>query len=167
MSTKKTGWYTCITPCRIGAVCAGITDPATLDRFNEVFRLVGIAFQTQDDVLNLIGEEALYGKEPLGDLLEGKRTVMLIHLFRTADDEVRERLHELVSLPRAKKSQRDAEEILAYMRRFGSLDYAIELADKLAHEGVRHFEEDLDFLPESEAKAVLRQIANYVTTRPL
>ncbi|MCE0447573.1 hypothetical protein LT493_36210 [Streptomyces tricolor] len=27
MSTKKTGWYTCISPCRIGAVCAGVTDP--------------------------------------------------------------------------------------------------------------------------------------------
>ena len=44
---------------------------------------VGIAFQIQDDVLNLIGEEDLYGKEALGDLLEGKRTLMLIHLMRT------------------------------------------------------------------------------------
>ncbi|CAM5685669.1 hypothetical protein SGLAM104S_03732 [Streptomyces glaucescens] len=66
MSTKKDiGWYTCMSPCRIGAVCAWVTDPAVLGRFDEAFRLIGIAFQIQDDILNLVGEEALYGKEPL------------------------------------------------------------------------------------------------------
>lgn len=167
MSTKKTGWYTCISPCRMGAVSAGVTDPALLNQFNEAFRLIGIAFQIQDDVLNLIGETDLYGKEPLGDLLEGKRTVMLIHLFREADEVTRRSLYENVRRPRAEKTQADAEAILREMERFGSLDYGIALADRLAHEGVRRFEEDLTFLPENEAKGVLRQIANYVTTRPL
>jgi geranylgeranyl diphosphate synthase type II len=167
MSTKKTGWYTSISPCRMGAVCAGETDPAVLNQFNEAFRLIGIAFQIQDDVLNLIGETALYGKEALGDLLEAKRTVMMIHLFREADEPTRTRLYENIRRPRAEKSQADADEILAEMHRFGSIEYAIALADRLAHEGVRHFESDLAFLPETEAKGVLRQIANYVTTRPL
>lgn len=167
MSTKKTGWYTCISPCRMGAVAAGITDPSLLNRFNEAFRLIGIAFQIQDDVLNLIGETELYGKEPLGDLLEGKRTIMLIHLFRTADEKSRQRLFDNIRRPRKDKAQSDAEEILAAMERFGSIEYGIALADRLAHEGVARFEEDLDFLTENEMKGILRQIANYVTTRPL
>ena len=167
MSTKKTGWYTCISPCRLGAICAGETDPQVLDLFNQAFRLMGIAFQIQDDVLNLIGETEHYGKEPLGDLWEGKRTVILIHLGRTADSPTRQRLEQILSLPREQKTQADAEEILAAMKRFGSIEYAIELADRLAHEGVHHFEADLTFIPEVEAKGVLRQIANYVTTRPL
>ncbi len=167
MSTKKTGWYTCISPCRMGAVCAGETDPKKLDLFNEAFRLIGIAFQIQDDLLNLVGETALYGKEALGDLLEGKRTVMMIHLFRTINGGRRERMLELIRVPRAQKSLADAEEMLAAMQQAGSLDYAADLADKLAHEGVRRFEQDLAFIPETESKGVLRQIANYVTTRPL
>ena len=167
MSTKKTGWYTCISPCRMGAVSAGVTDPALLDQFNEAFRLIGIAFQIQDDVLNLVGETELYGKEPLGDLLEGKRTIMMIHLFRTADEATRQRLYENIRRPRLEKVQADAEAILREMERFGSVEYGIDLADRLAHEGVRRFEEDIAFLPENEAKGVLRQIANYVTTRPL
>lgn len=167
MSTKKTGWYTCISPCRMGAVCAGVTSPALLDRFNEVFRLIGIAFQIQDDVLNLIGEESLYGKERLGDLLEGKRTIMMIHLFRTAPPSLRAEMERLIRKSRAEKSPEDAERIFQAMQEMGSIDYAINLADRLAHEGVRRFEEDLAFIPESAAKGVLRQIANYVTTRAL
>ncbi len=167
MSTKKTAWYTCMTPCRAGAICAGETSPRVLDAFVETFRLVGIAFQIQDDVLNLIGEEALYGKEPLGDLLEGKRTVMLMHLFRTAPAAERARLRANLVRPRAEKTQADAEELLEAMRRHGSLDHAIALADRLARRGVQRFERDLDFIAENEHKAVLRQIAHYVTTRPL
>lgn len=167
MSTKKTGWYTCISPCRLGAICAGETDPQKLDLFTEAFRLIGIAFQIQDDVLNLLGDEVLYGKEPLGDLLEGKRTVMLIHLMREAKPALRKRIMAIIQLSRTEKTFADAEEVLAAMHKMGSIEYAIELADQLAHEGVRRFEEDLSFIPENEAKALLRQIANYVTTRPL
>lgn len=167
MSTKKTGWYTCISPCRMGAIAAGITDPGLLDRFNEVFRLVGIAFQIQDDVLNLIGEEALYGKESLGDLLEGKRTVMMIHLCRTAQATLRTEVERLLRKSRMEKSQQDAAFLLDAMKQVGSIEYAIALADHLAHEGVRRFEADLVDIPESEPKGVLRQVANYVTTRAL
>jgi len=167
MSTKKTGWYTCISPCRMGAVAAGETAPEVLDRFNETLRLVGIAFQIQDDVLNLIGEPELYGKEPLGDLLEGKRTIMMIHLFREASERVRRRMTKINAMPRAEKTLAHAEEMLAAMRKVGSIDYAIGLADRLANQAVRRFEKDLAFIDENPAKAVLRQIANYVTTRAL
>ena len=39
----------------------------------------GAAFQIRDDLLNLIGSERTYGKEILGDLYEGKRTLPLMH----------------------------------------------------------------------------------------
>lgn len=167
MSTKKTGWYTCISPCRLGAVSAGVTEPSQLDALNEALRWIGIAFQIQDDALNLLGEEALYGKEPLGDLLEGKRTVMLIHLMRSVSARERPEMERLVLLPRAEKTQADAQTILAAMEHHGSIDYALDVADRLAHRGAKRFELDLKFVDENESKGVLRQVANYVTTRPL
>ena len=53
------------------------------------------------------------------------------------------------------------------MKAVGSIEHAIGVADAFARTGVRRFEHDLDFIPENPAKAVLRQIANYVTTRAL
>ncbi len=167
MSNKKTGWYTCISPCRIGACVGGCTDPVKLQKFDEAFRLIGIAFQIQDDILNLVGETELYGKEVLGDLLEGKRTIMMIHLFNHAKPSVVKRMTEINAMPRADKEQSLAEEMLHEMHKVGSIEYATALADKLANQGVKRFEHDLAFIEDNEGKALLRQVANYVTTRAL
>ena len=53
-------------------------------RFNRFGYYLGTAFQIQDDVLNLVGDARKYGKEIGGDLLEGKRTLILAHLFKSA-----------------------------------------------------------------------------------
>jgi geranylgeranyl diphosphate synthase, type II len=76
----KTCWYTTIHPLRVGAVVGsrGGADLRPMVRFG--FHL-GAAFQIRDDVLNLVGDETVYGKERDGDLYEGKRTLMLIHLM--------------------------------------------------------------------------------------
>jgi geranylgeranyl diphosphate synthase type II len=84
MVLKKTCWYSFIHPCRIGALIA-TKDRLDLDRFNRFGSYLGTAFQIQDDLLNLTGDERRYGKEIGGDLLEGKRTLMLIHLLRQLD----------------------------------------------------------------------------------
>jgi hypothetical protein len=70
---QKTAWYSFIHPMRIGALVANGGD-RNLDRFNRLGYLLGLAFQITDDVLNLEGSLARYGKEIGGDLWEGKRT---------------------------------------------------------------------------------------------
>jgi geranylgeranyl diphosphate synthase, type II len=167
MVTKKTGWYTCMSPCRLGAIAAGHTRAPELDALAEVFHKVGVAFQIQDDLLNLLGKEELYGKEPLGDLLEGKRTLMLIHLMRSVGASEREELLRWLSLPRRAKQLAEAEHMLARMHELGSIDHGLRVAADYARHGARLFEERLAFLPESEPKAVLRQVAHYVNSREL
>ena len=56
MILKKTCWYTCIHPCRIGGLI-GSGGAADLDRFNRFGYFMGSAFQIQDDLLNLVGDE--------------------------------------------------------------------------------------------------------------
>jgi geranylgeranyl pyrophosphate synthase len=72
-----------------------------------------------------------------------------------------------LSLPRTGKRQDEAEWVLSLMHREGSIDYGTRVAMDYAAEATELFEERLSFLPESEPKAVLRQVANYVNTREL
>ena len=167
MVTKKTSWYTCRSPVRLGAIAAGHTRPRELDLLGEVFKEVGIAFQIQDDVLNLIGETDLYGKEPLGDLLEGKRTLMLIHLARGMSERQRTDLRQWLSRPRSERTMAESREVLRRMGRDGSIDYARGVAARHAARGATLFEETIGFVPASEDKAILRQVINYVNTRLL
>jgi geranylgeranyl diphosphate synthase type II len=167
MVAKKTGWYTCQSPCRLGAIAAGHTRPRELDLVAKVFAHVGIAFQIQDDVLNLIGEEDLYGKEPLGDLLEGKRTLMLIHLMRAGPKRERAELLDWLGRPRAQRTLAESRHVLRRMERKNSIEYARAVAARHAARAAKLFEETLGFLPQSEEKAILRQVIHYVNTRML
>ena len=68
---KKTCWYTTVLPLRVGAL-VGSRGTAELDPMIEFGFHLGAAFQIRDDILNLVGDPGLYGKEPLGDLLRGQ-----------------------------------------------------------------------------------------------
>jgi geranylgeranyl diphosphate synthase type II len=83
MVFKKTSWYTFITPVLVGAIAAG-ADATLLVQLRKFSALLGIAFQIQDDILNLVAEYGGYGKEIGGDLWEGKHTLILMHALRTA-----------------------------------------------------------------------------------
>jgi geranylgeranyl diphosphate synthase type II len=82
---KKTSFYTFITPMRVGAIAAG-AGSKTLDLLGRCATLLGLAFQIQDDVLNLHAEEAAYGKELFGDLWEGKHTLILMHALASCSE---------------------------------------------------------------------------------
>lgn len=167
MVTQKSSWYTCGSPSRLGAIAAGHTRPRELDLIGDVFNEVGIAFQIQDDVLNLIGQQDLYGKEALGDLLEGKRTLMLIHLMRSLAKGERLELLAWLSGPRSSRSVADSQDVLRRMDYNGSIDYARGVAARHATRAAKLFEETISFIPESEDKAILRQVIHYVNTRAL
>ena len=78
MARLKTAVYTFECPLQAGAILAGASDAvvATLGDFG---REIGIAFQLVDDLLGVFGSESLTGKTTLGDLREGKRTVLVAY----------------------------------------------------------------------------------------
>ena len=100
MILKKTCWYTTLYPMRVGALI-GSRDRLAIDRLMRFGFFLGSAFQIQDDLLNLVGDRERYGKEIDGDLWEGKRTLLLIHLLRCSSPGERVQLAEILSLPRA------------------------------------------------------------------
>lgn len=120
---RKTCWYTTVHPLRVGVLIGslGTKKPDVMVDFG--FHL-GAAFQIRDDVLNLIGDEAVYGKEILGDLLEGKRTLMLIHLLGELEGAERRFLTEYLRRTRRDRTMAEAEHIRQLMVDHGSIGFA-------------------------------------------
>jgi geranylgeranyl diphosphate synthase, type II len=123
MVLKKTSWYSFIHPARIGALIARPHD-ADLDGFNRFGHYLGVAFQIRDDILNLVGDRRTYGKEIGGDLLEGKRTLILAHLCRSSDDDERRRLQAFLAKPREERLPREVAWIYDSLRKHRSIEYA-------------------------------------------
>lgn len=166
MCLKKTCWYTTIHPCRIGA-CIGSDGAVDLDRFNRFGYFMGAAFQIQDDLLNLLGERARYGKEIAGDVLEGKRTLMLIHLLNSAKGRERAWLCSFLTEPRDARRGSDVRRVFALMEKHGSLAFGATSARFLAGAALYEFEKAYAGLPESREKHFVRDIVRYMIERDL
>ena len=98
MVLKKTCWLSTIYPFRVGALI-GSRDSIDLNPLLRYGFFLGAAFQIQDDLLNLVGDDG-YGKEVNGDIWEGKRTLMLIHAIRKSTTRERTRLSDILCRPR-------------------------------------------------------------------
>lgn len=166
MTAKKTCWYTCITPCRVGALIA-IGARADLETFRRFGYALGVAFQIQDDILNLVAEENRYGKESLGDIWEGKRTLMLIRLVKACTPRERQRVVRIMRKPRARKTQREVDEVWALMRHYDCVGYARDASRVFARRARQIFDRRFRAVPDSPHKAFLREAVDYVIDRDL
>src|ERR1700742_2466491 len=110
----KTCWYTTIHPLRVGAIVGsrGKVELGPLVRFGFHF---GAAFQIRDDLLNLVGDEQTYGKEILGDIYEGKRTLPLMHLLSVTAGKDRVLIRDYLRLTRSERSAELVGKIRALM----------------------------------------------------
>jgi geranylgeranyl diphosphate synthase, type I len=129
MHHAKTGIYTYQTPMLIGAVLAGAQD-SDLDILSEYAIPGGIAFQLQDDILGLYGDEEKTGKSAYADLREGKKTLLILKALEKGDRFQVKKIMELWGNKNIKDE--DAEEIRNIVRKTGALKYSQDLAKKFA-----------------------------------
>ena len=156
MVTLKTSWYTVIGPLNLGAYASGrAPDPA----FEAHGARLGAAFQIRDDVLNLTPDVAT-GKEFAGDLYEGKRTLVLAHLFAHATPAEAAEAEALLARPRPDKRPEDVARLLALIERHGSLRHAQDVAEREADAALHGLRDAFVELPgRAAADALLDQLA--------
>ena len=164
MSVQKAASYTCITPCRLGALIAKATNQEA-DKFIDIGKNLGVAFQIRDDVLNLIGEEGTYGKEIGGDISEGKRTLVLIHLFSACTKEDAQRLTNIMDKPREEKTEDEVREVLGLMEKYKSIRYAQQRSQQLVQKACDAFNQEFAYLPDSRAKETFPHLIDFVIER--
>lgn len=139
--------------CRLGATLAG-GSPAVIAALDGFGTALGIAFQIQDDLLDLAGRADIVGKSLGRDLEKGKVTLPIIIHLATADLEGR--LAALDSIER-----RDAPRLLAQMRESGAIDAAHQRARSLVVDAKR----ELECLVPSPARDLLEAMAEAVVER--
>ena len=89
----------------------------------------GLAFQIQDDLLNLIGEEESTKKDFRSDITEGKRTLIVVHALHHGTEQQRARLVEILS--NKEKNPDVLAEAVEIMQETGSIEYARNYAQNL------------------------------------
>ncbi len=157
MCANKTGVLPRLA-ARFAAIAAGLSeeDERRLGKFAES---IGVAFQIQDDIMNVTGAEKL-GKAFGEDITEGKVTLMVIRTLSVASDEDRRRLKEILSMHTREREL--IEEAISILRKYGSIEYAKEFARNMVRESWSSVE---GLLPDNEYKEKLRALANFLVER--
>ncbi len=164
MVLKKTCWLATIHPLRVGAIIA-TRDTVPLDPLIKFGFLLGTAFQIQDDLLNLVGDEVAYGKELDGDIHEGKRTLMLIRLLERASAPERAAILDLLGRPRSERSATEVRWVRALMDEYECIEYARRVANGLAGAALYEFSQIFGPLPDSRDKQFIEGLITWVLAR--
>jgi geranylgeranyl diphosphate synthase type II len=161
---RKTCWYTTLLPLRVGALIGAgrEVDLTAMLRFGF---FLGAAFQIRDDILNLTGSVDRYGKEPLGDLREGKRTLMVIHLLAAAGPRDRERVAGYLALRPAERTADVTAHLLELMLAHGSVAFADEFARGIARSAAEAFEDAFTGVADSPARRFVRDLVPFMVDR--
>lgn len=161
---KKTCWYTFLAPIMLGGLIAGVR-PDRMQVLEKLATELGVAFQIMDDVLNLVADEGEYGKEQLGDLWEGKHTLILMHAVRSASPADAATAREILSLPREDKTEEQIDALHAIILRCQSVDYAREVAYSRATSAREILANTTDWLQPSVHRSFLEQLVERVVER--
>ncbi len=161
---KKTCWYTTILPLRVGAL-VGSGGRADLRPMIDFGFYLGAAFQIQDDILNLTGDPERHGKEPLGDVLEAKRTLMLVHLLAAAGPDHRLWLEAYLSRTRSDRTVADAERVLQLLHGYGSIGFARAFAAGIARSCEDAFSRAFADVPDSPARRFIAELIPFMIER--
>jgi geranylgeranyl diphosphate synthase type II len=164
MIGRKSCWYTTIYPLRAGTIIATRSNSglAELSRFGY---LLGAAFQIRDDLLDVLGTVERFGKQPYGDLREGKRTLMLIHLLRSTSRPRRNWLVDYLSRSMSQRTDADVATLLDMMNSAGSIDFAIEYGRGIGAAAYEAFEVAFRAAPVSSHRAFLGGLVSYMLER--
>ena len=143
---------------KIGGYIAGGNE-AQLEALYQFGLHIGLAFQIQDDILDLYGDPKTFGKAIGGDICANKKTFLLLSAMETADPESKAELLQWMMT-----TDRDEEKISAIKAIFDRLEIR-QAGETLIEEHTAIALSQLDRLPQNDATETLRELAEKLVTR--
>ena len=143
---------------KIGGYIAG-ADNTQLEALYQYGLHIGLAFQIQDDILDVYGDPKTFGKAIGGDICANKKTMLLLTALETADAESKAELLQWLLV-----TDRNAEKIVAVTALYNRLGVR-ERCEAVMEEHTALALAQLDKLPQNDATDALRELAEKLATR--
>ncbi len=144
--------------CRTGALIAEV-DATRVEALTEFGLNLGIGFQLVDDALDVMASEEILGKPVGNDLLEGKVTYPLIHVFHHDRSAERDEICRLIC--DGPLGEAEVETIRRYVTERGGVQAAVEEARKF----LRKAREHLVPFPDNAARRSLEMLVDFIAER--
>lgn len=158
MVGKKTAtlFKTC---CQVGGILAD-ADKKTIETLGNYGYNIGLAFQIQDDILDIFGDEKSFGKKIGKDISERKGGNIVIMLALTKlKPKDREEILSIMRKPKVKAWQ--VKKIISMIGKTDSLNQAQKFGEKFMAQAKKN----LESLPQNEWNQILQEIINFLSVR--
>ncbi len=161
MCAYKTGTLSRMA-AKLAATLSG-AEKELVEKLGSFAESIGVAFQMQDDLLDLTGKEFSQRKGGLGqDITEGKRTLMVIRTLEVASQKDKKRLIEVLNMHTSDQKLRD--EAIAIMQKNNAMEYVKNKANSMVEDSWREVDE---LLKPSEGKEKLKTFAEFLIKRKI
>lgn len=145
----------------VGALIAG-ADEKQINAMREYANNIGLAFQIQDDLLDIIADEKDFGKKNSGDIYEHKKTYLILKALETATDAGdKSKLQEIISNNGSVVSEEDVLKIKDIYKKYG----VIEDAKKKIEHYTTKANNYLDIISKEEHKKQLVWFSSMLLSR--
>ena len=141
-----------------GAILAGGTREQS-NALNEYGKCLGLGFQIHDDYLDMSSDEKTLGKDIGNDIRNGKKTLIAVHCLNTVSGDDKKLLEKIFGNIDASDSE--VKQVYELFNKTGSINYAKETANKFCEKAKK----SIEILPDSDAKKVLLELADYSISR--
>jgi geranylgeranyl pyrophosphate synthase len=145
---------------KMAAVIAG-ADEKLVEKLGRLAESIGVAFQMQDDILDLTGKEFAKKKGGVGqDISEGKRSLLVIYTLQKASNADKKRLIKILNMHTSDQKLRN--EAIALMQKYGAVEYVKDTAERMVLESWSEVDR---LLPTPQAKEKLKAFAEFLIKR--
>jgi geranylgeranyl pyrophosphate synthase len=147
---------------KLAAALVGV-EAELVDKLGHFAESIGVAFQMQDDILDLTGKEFAEKKGGLGqDITEGKRTLLVICALESASPEDKQRLIDILGMHTSDQALRD--EAIAIIQKYGAVEYVQRKAAEMVEESWKQVDK---LLSASAGKEKLKAFAEFLIKRSI
>ncbi|MBN2732511.1 MAG: polyprenyl synthetase family protein [Balneolaceae bacterium] len=122
---------------KMGGIVANAS-PEKMDQLEAIGNHVGIGFQIQDDLLDVLADPDKFGKKLGGDILEGKKTYLSILALQRGNREQQQQLHQIFENTSA--SQNEVEKVIDLYRQLGVIEATQKKIEKHYNEAIGQIE---------------------------